>query len=69
MVRDEITPSALAAWRHRVLCSVRVQDQSHVDRIAEACASRELCGDRYVNVWHEAALFYGTKCHCCQCGG
>ena len=64
---DQIAPSALRAWEQRVAGAVQVRQPSDVQRIAEACATAEFYGERFVNVWHEAARFYGTKCHCRQC--
>ena len=66
---DEINPSVLCAWEQRVASAVRVKQPSDVQRIAENCAIAEFYGERYVNVWHETAWFYGTKCNCFQCAG
>jgi hypothetical protein len=69
MLVDEITESAFKIWHHRVLSGVRVKRPEDAERIAQACAEAEQAGDRYVSVWHEAASFYGTECHCRRCAG
>lgn len=63
---DEIQPSAIEAWKSRVLTSVRVRQPADAERIAELCAMAEYSGKR-TSVWHEAAAFYGTTCHCRAC--
>lgn len=64
---NEIPPSMIDVWKGRVQSSVRVKRPEDVERIAELCALAEWSGDRYANVWHEAAGFYGSSCHCRRC--
>lgn len=63
----EIPLSLIDTWKSRVMAAVRVRDPGDADRIAERCAEAEWSGNRYTSVWHEAAGFYGTKCHCHRC--
>ena len=68
-VLDEISPSVLEQWHQRVAVAVRVRQPSDIERIAEECAVAEWLGDRPFSVWHMAAQFYGTQCHCRACTG
>lgn len=63
---DEIAPSMIEVWKGRVLTSVRVKQPEDAERIAELCAMAEWFGHP-TSVWHEAAGFYGTQCHCRRC--
>jgi len=66
-LRDEIQLSVFDRWHHLVRSSVRTRTPEDAEEIAWRCAEAEHRGDRFTCTWHEAAAYYGTKCHCRSC--
>ncbi len=54
-------------WKDLVAGSVRVRDNRDIELIAEMCQAADGQPDMNSGTWHNAALFYGTQCHCVPC--
>jgi hypothetical protein len=53
-------------WADLVGGAVRLSDPNDAWRIGAMCFDAER-GAAIVNVWHNAATFYGVTCHCANC--
>lgn len=53
-------------WTDLVRVGVRLRDSFDADEIGRLCFEADQSGDNPA-VWHMAAKFYGTPCHCAKC--
>lgn len=53
-------------WADLARCVVRLADPADAPKIGLLCFEAERDG-RNPAVWHNAAKFYGTRCHCAPC--